>query len=196
MITTGKQSPDELIAILKDIVPYIDFVHLREKLWTDCEMKMVTDRLVSGGIMRQKIVVNSRIELAHEIGVTGVQLPYASIGFQKMSSIYRHLRVGCSVHSVREAIDAEKQGVDYLVYGHIFESDSKLGIAPHGLDELREVTQSISVPVIAIGGIMPENTQDVLEAGASGVSVLSGILLADDPLEAVRRYRMQIENFN
>lgn len=192
MISTNRQSPEKLIAILREIHPYIDFVHLREKTWSDQNMAVVINELVSCGMNRQKIIVNKRTDLAHGMEIGGVQLPYESIHIQKMRDV-KHLRIGCSVHSVKEAIDAERQGVNHLIYGHIFASNSKPGLAPRGLKKLREVSQSTSIPVIAIGGITPENTRDVLETGASGIAVLSGILLADDPLQAVRRYREQLK---
>lgn len=194
MISTNRQSPKKLTAILRETHPYIDFVHLREKTWTDQDMAVVINELVSCGMKRQNIIVNKRTNLAHGMKTGGIQLPYESFCIQKIWNIYKNLRIGCSVHSVKEAIDAERQGADYLIYGHIFASNSKPGLAPRGLKKLREVSQSTSIPVIAIGGITPENTRDVLETGASGIAVLSGILLADDPLQAVRRYREQMKD--
>lgn len=182
-----------MIAILSEIHPYIDFIHLREKTWSDRDMAATVNKLLSQGMPRQKIIVNYRINLAHTMETGGVQLPFESIGFLKLIESYKKLRIGCSVHSIKEAIEAEKLSVDYLVYGHIFESDSKKGVAPRGVTNLQEVTQHTSIPVIAIGGITPENTQNVLKIGASGIAVLSGVLLADDPLQAVRRYREQMK---
>ncbi len=150
------------------------------------------DRLLSQGVPSEKIIVNNRIAVAHVTGVRGVQLTHQSIGLPKVKNYYDHLRIGCSVHSTDEAINAADHGADYLVYGHIFESGSKPGLAPRGLKNLQDVAESTTVPVIAIGGITPENTRDVLAAGASGIAVLSGVLLARNPLEAVRSYRRQL----
>lgn len=193
VISTNRQSLEELTAILREIHPYIDFVHFREKTWTDQDMQLAINELVSCGVKRQKIIVNKRIDLAHEMEIGGLQLPYEGLNIQKTRNIGKYLRLGCSVHSVKEAINAERQGVDYLIYGHIFASNSKPDLAPRGLKKLQEVAQSTSIPVIAIGGITPENTRGVIKTGASGIAVLSGILLADDPLRAVRRYRKQMK---
>ncbi|MFD1362401.1 thiamine phosphate synthase [Lentibacillus salinarum] len=188
VISTGKQSPEELISIVKQIHPYIDYIHLREKTWTVSQLEETIDSFIAAEVPQGKIVVNTNAETAYKKAVAGVQLTHRSIGVAKARHLYSGLRIGCSVHSIDEATAAEADGADYLFYGHIFESGSKPGVESRGLVGLREVVQSTSIPVMAIGGITPENARDVMASGAAGVAVLSGILLADDPLVAVRRY--------
>ncbi|TRM12639.1 thiazole tautomerase TenI [Lentibacillus cibarius] len=189
VISTGQQTRAQFVSIIKDIHPYIDFVHLREPSWTDNEMIEAINLLIEEGVPRNKLVVNTRVNIAHVMKTYGIQLTNESMDVTEVKKFYRHLRVGCSVHSVKEAIDAAGHGADYLIYGHIFETGSKRGIAPRGVKQLEEVTHNTTAPVIAIGGITPENTQLVLQSGASGIAVLSGILLARDPLQAVKRYQ-------
>jgi len=73
-----------------------------------------------------------------------------------------------SVHTVEEARNAEKLGADGLIAGHIFVTDCKKGLAPRGLDFLKEVCDAVSIPVFAIGGIDDSNSDLVRLAGAQG----------------------------
>lgn len=73
-----------------------------------------------------------------------------------------------SVHTVEEARNAEKLGADGLVAGHIFVTDCKKGLAPRGLEFLKEVCAAVSIPVFAIGGIDDSNSDAVRLAGAQG----------------------------
>lgn len=73
-----------------------------------------------------------------------------------------------SVHSLDEAIEAERLGADALIAGHIFVTDCKKGLAPRGLEFLKEVCDAVSIPVFAIGGIDESNSDAVRLAGAQG----------------------------
>ncbi|MDQ7864290.1 DUF561 domain-containing protein [Peribacillus frigoritolerans] len=69
-----------------------------------------------------------------------------------------------------------------------FETDSKIGLPPKGVEELHAITRNVNLPIIAIGGITPFNCQVVLDAGARGIAVMSGVLEAENPIEAVKEY--------
>ena len=99
---------------------------------------------------------------------------------------------GASVHSAEEAREAEKLGADYLIAGHIFDTPCKQGTPGRGLDYLREVCESVSIPVFGIGGITPKNARDVIAAGAKGVCVMGTAMTAADPAEYIRRLRRAV----
>ena len=84
--------------------------------------------------------------------------------------------IGVSVHSVEEAIFAEKMGAGYVTAGHIFLTDCKKGLAARGLPFLKNVCESVGIPVYAIGGITPDHVDAGLGAGAAGFGVMSGIM--------------------
>lgn len=88
------------------------------------------------------------------------------------------LAVGCSVHSVEEAKEAQKLGATYLTAGHIYTTDCKKGLPPRGLDFLREVCNVVTIPVYAIGGIHAGTGQirEVMECGASGACIMSEMM--------------------
>jgi len=99
------------------------------------------------------------------------------------------LRVGASVHSLEDAIEAEAKGADWLVFGPLFDTPSKRAYGPpQGLDALAKVTGRVHVPVIAIGGITPIRVREVRSAGAHGVAAIAAILAAPSPGDAVRRF--------
>ena len=91
--------------------------------------------------------------------------------------------IGASCHSVNDAQLAEKEGCAYITYGHVFETDCKRGLAPRGIERLKELISSVSIPVYAIGGISPANHLEAVRAGAAGVCVMSGLMQCDDPEE-------------
>lgn len=90
---------------------------------------------------------------------------------------FPHLHIGRSVHSLEEAVQAEKEDADYVLFGHVFETDCKKGLEGRGVSLLSDIKQRISVPVIAIGGMTPDRLRDVKRAGAEGIAVMSGIFL-------------------
>jgi len=102
--------------------------------------------------------------------------------------------VGRSVHSVEAASEAAAQGADYLVAGTIFASQSHPDRSPAGLGFLRDVCAAVSLPILAIGGVTPQNLKLCLEIGAAGVAVLSPIMRATDPQAAAQTYRAALDS--
>ena len=90
-------------------------------------------------------------------------------------------RIGTSCHSVEDALEAQRLGADYITAGHVFVTDCKKGLAPRGLDFLRNVCYSVDIPVYAIGGISPDNIASVRKCGAAGACVMSGFMNCPAP---------------
>lgn len=84
--------------------------------------------------------------------------------------------IGVSVHSAEEAVMGERMGAGYVTAGHVFLTECKKGLPARGLPFLRSVCESVRIPVYAIGGITPDRVNDVLDAGAAGFCVMSGIM--------------------
>ncbi len=186
-ISTGRQTADEFAAICARIHPYADAIHIREKEKTAREVAEFVAALLYAGVPPQKIIVNDRVDVAAVYGVKGVQLAYHSLPVRAVRRSFPDLTVGCSVHGSEEAKQAEQDGAHFCLYGHIFPTDSKPGLPPRGLDSLAEIAAAVSIPVIAIGGIHAGNACRVMEAGATGVAVLSAVFLAPDPVVEARR---------
>lgn len=82
-------------------------------------------------------------------------------------------KIGASVHSAEDALLAERAGCTYMTAGHVFVTDCKKNLPPRGIDFLKNICNTVSVPVFGIGGIHPDNMHLALEAGASGVCMMS-----------------------
>jgi thiamine-phosphate pyrophosphorylase len=132
------------------------------------------------------LFVNDRLDIALAVNAAGVQLGNASVpialarqllGAQKM--------IGVSTHSFNEALEAQRQGADFVLFGPVYFTPSKAAYgAPQGLDKLKEIVGKISLPVYAIGGIKLENILDLRSMGVSGVALISAIMSSDAPKKA------------
>lgn len=193
VISTGKQSEEELLEMLFLIYPYITAFHIREKERTARELSTLITKLLDIGVPPSKLMINDRADVAECFGTRGVQLPYHGLDVKHVRRAFPRLTIGCSVHGIEEARYAEENGAHFLMYGHIYPTASKKGKLPQGLQRLNEITSNTSLPVIAIGGIQPRHVQEVIHAGASGIAVMSGILESDSPLDAVKAYQQQLE---
>ncbi|WP_044336945.1 thiamine phosphate synthase [Rossellomorea aquimaris] len=192
VISTGKQSVEELVKISKSIYPYLDMLHLREKQWTGKEMAVAIDRLVKAGVPLTKLCVNDRADIAFMKHVRGVQLGHQSADISLVKSAFPSLKIGASVHSLEEAQLAMDKGADYLLYGNVYATSSKPGKTAVGVASLVNLVQSIPVPTIAIGGITPNRIREIMQTGARGVAVLSGIFLSKDPIDSARSYYKEL----
>jgi thiamine-phosphate diphosphorylase len=135
------------------------------------------------------LIVNRHFEAAVSIQADGVQLPEASLPVWAVrETVGAERMIGCSVHSVEKAYQAEAEGADYLIAGTIFPSSTHPNTPAQGLEFLKQVCRAVRIPVIAIGGITPHNAPDCLRTGACGVAVLSAIMRSADPQLAARDY--------
>ena len=124
-------------------------------------------------ISRRELVVNDDLEAALELGC-GVHLGQTDPGIERAREA--GITLGISVAKRREAAVAEFSGATYLGAGPIWETPSKPDAgAPIGLDGLRDICLSVSVPVVAIGGIDASNAADCIRAGAAGVAVIRAV---------------------
>ncbi|MED0678055.1 thiamine phosphate synthase [Aneurinibacillus thermoaerophilus] len=192
VISSGKQSLVEAKQIIANIHPYIDAFHLREKQRTARELWEWTQTLGKVGLTREKLIINDRADVALAAGAVGIQTAYHSLPAPVMRHLAPSLLLGVSVHSVEEAKAAEAAGADYVLFGHVFASASKPGQAGRGLAALREVVESVSIPVIALGGITPENTVKILATGCTGIAVLSAVMQAKEPVLSVQQFQQAI----
>lgn len=131
--------------------------------------------------------INDRIDLALAVRADGVQLGAASLPTPEARSLVGAAAwIGRSVHDGEEARAALDAGADVAMLGHIYQTATHPAAEPLGVAALRAAGSPR--PIVAIGGITPERVADVMEAGAWGVAVLSGVWDAGDPGVAVRRY--------
>ncbi|MDE7431123.1 MAG: thiamine phosphate synthase [Lachnospiraceae bacterium] len=115
--------------------------------------------------------------LITETGCSNIHVPFFRLkDNRELQGIRRITKglLGMSVHSREEAVLAEEYGADYIIAGHIFQTSCKQGLIPRGLDFLKEVCESVHIPVYAIGGMDKENAPLAVRAGAKGICIMSG----------------------
>jgi thiazole tautomerase (transcriptional regulator TenI) len=188
IISTGKQHIEKFVEIASDIQEYVDFFHLREKQMSASQLYQAATLLNQKKIPLSKIIINDRVDVALALKVYGVQLTFHSLEVKVVKEVFPAIRVGSSIHSFEEAKAAVHNGADFAIYGHIFETNSKLGLPPKGVEELQKITMNCGLPIIAIGGITPLNCKSVLNAGAKGIAAMSGVLESGNPIQAVKKY--------
>jgi len=136
------------------------------------------------------LVVNDRVDLALAAGARAAQLTSRSLTVRQARALApaTALRLGASVHGAVEAGFASKDGADWIVTGHVFETPSHPGAPGRGIGHIKDVLAATTTPVIAIGGVRPEHTAMLRAAGAYGIAVIRGIWGEDDAAAAARRY--------
>ena len=165
----------------------VDVIQYREKILHGKGALSVAKRLrevtEEAGVM---FIVNDDPALALGAGADGAHLGQEDIPVDVARRILgRNKVIGISTHSIEEALDAGRLDVDYIGFGPIFHSVTKRVTSPHGLEGVRRIRGSVSMPVIVIGGIDQGNVSAVIGAGADGAAVISAVLSAPDVKKAV-----------
>jgi thiamine-phosphate pyrophosphorylase len=152
-------------------------LQLREKNLTDCELIELGNQLrILTSNYNAKLIMNSRADIAKIIDADGVHLTENSAHANEIKSTFPDLIVGVSTHSLEAAQTAEAQGADYITFSPIYATPSKANYGPpQGLGLLRQVSQEVNLPVLALGGITLHRVSECLEQGAFGVALISDI---------------------
>lgn len=192
----GDRDPADLTRAL--IEGGVDILQVRGKEMTH------TQRVALGAVVlgaaccsNVPVIINDDIDAALEIGAAGVHL-----GQEDWSAIPREKRqerlsglgiVGISTHSLQQALIAERDGADYIGVGPVFPTATKPWTPPVGLNLIRQIAGRVATPFFAIGGITLDNLEAVLEAGATGIAVVSAILSAPDARAAAAAFRQRLQ---
>jgi thiamine-phosphate pyrophosphorylase len=182
----------DLVAVVGEcLAAGLPAVQVREKDLGAADLAFLCRRLL--GPVRDAgaaLVVNDRVDVALAVGADAVQRTGVSLPVDDIRRVAGpRLRIGASVHSLEEAVEAELKGADWVTFGPVYETPSKRPYGPpQGLARLAAVAGRLRIPVVAVGGITPERVHEVRKAGARGVAVISAILAAAAPAEATRRF--------
>lgn len=134
------------------------------------------------------LIVNDYTDIAYCVNADGVHLGQDDLPLKGARRIIGKKKIiGISTHNLEQAIEAERDGADYIGFGPVFQTMTKDAGEPKGTDMLREVKTKVKIPVVAIGGINLENIMSVLDTGIDAIAVASAILIGDIE-ENVRRF--------
>lgn len=189
----GREIADVVAAALAGGAPA---VQLRLKEGTTREMVRLGRRLRE--LTREAgalLFVNDRVDVALVIGADGAHVGDDDLPLAAARAVApAGFLLGRSVDSAAQALAAEREGADYVGAGPVAATPSKHDAgAAIGLEGVRAIREAVCVPVVAIGGIDLENAGAVARAGADGVAVIRAVMRAEEPGEAARRLRAEVE---
>lgn len=139
-------------------------------------------------------IINDSVEVFLKVDADGIHVGQEDMSADLVRSIIGKNKIlGVSAETIDEAILAEKMGADYLGVGTIFNTTTKLDAKTVSLDTLKEITDSVSIPVVAIGGISLDNMHELKGTGISGVSLVSAIFKAKDIKEETKKISNEID---
>lgn len=154
-------------------------VILREKDLTEEEYRILAKEVMNICSRYQvSCILHNFWNTAIELGCTSVHLPLPVLQKLPDEEKNKFTKIGISIHSVEDAKEAEQLGASYLTAGHIYATDCKKGLPPRGLDFLKEICKTVSIPVYGIGGVKFDEKQwrDMERCGAAGGCIMSGMM--------------------
>lgn len=136
-----------------------------------------------------RVGVSRRLDLARAFELDGVQLAADAVPVAEARRwLPKQAWIGYSAHSASEALAAERAGASYVTLSPVYATGSKPYAVGRGCDWLREAAGRLGIPVLALGGLVPERVPEVLRAGAWGVAAISALGAASDPETAARDF--------
>ena len=166
-------------------------IQIRERDLPTRELYSLAEAVVSEARARSvRVLVNDRADVA-ACASAGVHLTTRSLPARVVREVFgSEMALGVSTHNIEEAMAAEQGGADFVVFGPVFETESKRAFGPPvGIEALRRVSGRLSIPVIALGGIKAGNFHLALEAGASGVAAISLFAGSEDVARLVKKIK-------
>ncbi len=185
-------SPHEMcMAALKGGVRFIQY---RDKDRTRKEIYYEAVRLremtLSAGAV---LIINDHADIALAVNADGVHLGQDDLPLKEARKIMGDRIIGISTHDLEQAEEAQSGGADYIGFGPVFETLTKDAGNPKGIDNLQLITQNMTIPVVAIGGINSGNLAQVMDAGADAAAVATAICKGDIEDNA-RRFVSMVKN--
>ena len=179
----GETLADVVESVLKNGAT---FLQIREKDLAEDAFEAEAERLKTLCAQHAvPFVVNDSVEIALQCDADGVHVGQSDIKGRDIRAIIGPDKIlGISAGTVKEAVAAEKAGADYIGVGAVFPTGTKKNATPMTMELLKEIVSSVSIPVVAIGGISAENILQLCGSGVDGVAVVSAIFAAEDPGKA------------
>ncbi|EGK01116.1 thiamine phosphate synthase [Dysgonomonas gadei] len=170
----------------------VTMVQLREKDASTLDFYNLAMKLKS--ILKSynvPLIINDRLDIALACDAGGLHIGQSDMPYSVARKLLgKDKIIGLSVESIQDAIDANNLDVDYIGISPVFGTQTKTDTAPAlGLEGIGEITRISGHPSVGIGGINLTNAQDIIQAGADGISVVSAIMSAPDPQQSARQLK-------
>ncbi|MFR8087356.1 MAG: thiamine phosphate synthase [Lachnospirales bacterium] len=178
-------------AVKQALAGGITLLQLREKNLTDRKMLQEAQELLP--LCHQHgvpLIINDRVQVALDAGADGVHLGQGDMSPREARAILGpDAIIGVSARTVESAQKAEQEGADYLGVGAVFSTSTKTDAKNISLETLRQIARVVHIPVVAIGGIGPDNILELLGCGIQGVAVVSSIFAQKNIAQAASHLR-------
>jgi len=193
--TQALKERNEVEVATRAIQGGVKAIQLRDKQHSKAEILELARRLKEICAEKEVLfIINDHLDIALAIEADGLHLGQGDMPLPEarcLLSIDKLL--GCSTSTVSEAVRAQSEGADYIAVGSIYPTTSKDKYKLVGPKTLKQIREKISSPLVAIGGIDETNVEEVIEAGADGIAVISAILGVKDVKGATRRLVTKLE---
>ncbi|MBD8134312.1 thiamine phosphate synthase [Peribacillus frigoritolerans] len=142
------------------------------------------------------LIINDRVDIALAVGAEGIHIGQDDLPLPVVKKMVpEDMIVGVSVSTLEEALEAERNGADYIGVGSVFPTKTKQDATLMALEDLGEICRGVSIPAVAIGGITADNISALSDSGLSGTAVVSAIMNADNPKTASESLLKIIKDF-
>ncbi|MFE4813145.1 thiamine phosphate synthase [Peribacillus simplex] len=142
-------------------------------------------------------IINDRVDIALAVAADGIHIGQDDLPLTVVKQmVSEDMIVGVSVSTLEEALEAERNGADYIGVGSVFPTKTKQDATLMAIGDLEEICRSVSIPAVAIGGITADNISILSDSGLSGTAVVSAIMNADSPKRASESLLKIIKDFN
>ena len=164
------------------------WISIREKDMPDLERRRLAEEIVRRAEpYKARIGVHEDVKLAASLGLRGLHLPAGGKVDQAKRLVDPRCLIGRSAHNASEVAACLMAGADYATLSPIFLTQSKPGYGPAvGLEALKGIAGGSELPIVALGGIGPEQVALCRKAGAKGIAIMGEIMRADDPRRVMR----------
>ncbi|WP_449075070.1 thiamine phosphate synthase [Ruminococcus sp.] len=170
----------------------VQYIILREKYLSEQEYYSLAKEVLSV-CDKEKLIIHNFIGTAESLGIKKIHLPFSA--FKELNGRRNFDIVGTSVHSVDDAAFAQENGADYITAGNIYETDCKKGLKGKGVNFLRNVCDSVNIPVYAIGGINADTAKELKSLNRknfAGVCVMSLLMQSENINDEVMKIKREL----
>jgi thiamine-phosphate pyrophosphorylase len=194
-LSAGRSNLEVLEAVIRGGA---NIIQLREKEYQKRDLYHLAlkfrEMTAKDGVL---LIINDHVDVALSVEADGVHLGQDDLPVPVARQLAPELLIGASTHSLEQALQAEKDGADYINIGPIFSTKTKEGVGRSlGPEAITEISPQIKVPFTVMGGINEENIDQVLAEGARRVAMVTAITKAKDIAARVRLLKKQINEFS
>ncbi|MFJ7468738.1 thiamine phosphate synthase [Peribacillus frigoritolerans] len=198
LVTEESIEIDELTKIITESVSGgVSIVQLREK--NNSSLSFYKKASALKQLLNElsiPLIINDRVDIALAVGADGIHIGQDDLPLPVVKKMVPEaMIVGVSVSTLEEALEAERNGADYIGVGSVFPTKTKQDATLMALEDLGGICRGVFIPAVAIGGITSDNISALSDSGLSGTAVISAIMNADNPKTASESLLKIIKDF-